>query len=198
LALQRGDLGAGLYPQFRVEVRQRLVHQEHLRAAHDGPAHCRSLTLSTGQVLGSAVEALLQVEQPRGVEDAFTDVGLGDPGDLQCETHVLCHRHVRVQREVLEHHGDIAILGIGARDIAHADANNAVVDGLEARQHAERRGFPTAGRPDQDQKFAVADGQVQPVERGPIRARVSPTRLLECYRCHEGNCLSRIIATCRA
>ena len=37
-ALEGGDLGAGLDAQLGVEVRQRLVHEEHLGMAHDAPA----------------------------------------------------------------------------------------------------------------------------------------------------------------
>ena len=54
--LQRGDLGAGLHAQLRVEVGQRLVHQERLRVAHDRPAHRHPLPLPARQRLGLAVE----------------------------------------------------------------------------------------------------------------------------------------------
>jgi hypothetical protein len=50
--LQRGDLGAGLQPQLRVEVRERLVHQEDLRLAHDRAAHRDALALAAGQLTG--------------------------------------------------------------------------------------------------------------------------------------------------
>ena len=48
-ALQRRDLGAGLNPQLGVEVGQRLVHAEHLRLAHDRPAHRDPLALAAGE-----------------------------------------------------------------------------------------------------------------------------------------------------
>ena len=55
--------GARLDAQLGVEVRQRLVHQEHARLAHDRPAHRDALALAAGQRLRLAVEVRLEVEQ---------------------------------------------------------------------------------------------------------------------------------------
>ena len=46
VVLDARDLGAHLHAQLRVEVRQRLVHQERLRVAHDGPSHRDALALA--------------------------------------------------------------------------------------------------------------------------------------------------------
>jgi hypothetical protein len=40
------------------------------------------------------------------------DLVLGHLGDLQAIGHVVEHAHVRVQRVVLEHHGDVALGGL--------------------------------------------------------------------------------------
>ena len=45
VALDPRDLGAHLDAQLRVEVRERLVHQERLRLAHDRAAHRHALPL---------------------------------------------------------------------------------------------------------------------------------------------------------
>ena len=50
------DFGAHRHPQLGVEVRKRLIEQEHLRVAHDGPPHRDALALSTGQLPGIAIE----------------------------------------------------------------------------------------------------------------------------------------------
>ena len=57
-ALQPRDLRAHLHAQLRVEVRQRLVHQERLRVAHDRAAHRDALALAAGEVRRLAVEVL--------------------------------------------------------------------------------------------------------------------------------------------
>lgn len=48
--LQLGNLAAHLDPQLRVQVRQRLVHQECFGMAHDCPAHRDPLSLTTRQL----------------------------------------------------------------------------------------------------------------------------------------------------
>lgn len=58
-ALQLDEFGAGLDAQLGIEVRQRLVHQVHLRAPDDRPSHGHPLALATRQVLRLAVELRL-------------------------------------------------------------------------------------------------------------------------------------------
>ena len=90
-----------------------------------------------------------------------------DPGDAvptssrgcapppQAEPEVLLDRHVRIERVVLEHHRDVAVLGRYVVHDAVADRDRAVADPLEAGHHPQRGRFPAAGRPDQDQELAV-------------------------------------------
>jgi len=63
LFLQVGDLGTHLYAQFGVEVGKWLVHQEHLRLAHDGATHRHALSLSTRKFLRATVEVRHEIEQ---------------------------------------------------------------------------------------------------------------------------------------
>ena len=46
-ALQGRDLRTCLHAQLGVQVAQRLIHEEDLRLAHDGPAHGDALALAT-------------------------------------------------------------------------------------------------------------------------------------------------------
>ena len=55
----------------------------------------------------------------------LVDLRFGDLPQLQRERHVLVHRHVRVERVVLEHHRDVAILGRDVVDHALADPDRA-------------------------------------------------------------------------
>ena len=77
LALERGDLCAHLDAQLGVEVRQRLVHEEHLRLAHDGPAHGHALPLAAGELLRLAVSSVVEVEQPTGPSTCSSISSLG-------------------------------------------------------------------------------------------------------------------------
>ena len=70
LAVQLLDLDAGLRAQLGVQVGQRLVEQEHLGLAHDGPAHGHALALAAGQLARLAVQQVAQLQDARGLVDA--------------------------------------------------------------------------------------------------------------------------------
>jgi hypothetical protein len=77
-------------------------------------------------------------------------------GDLQAVGHVREHAHVRVQRVVLEHHGDVAL---GRFELVHhlvADGDLAGRDFLEAGDHAQQRGFAAARGADDHDEFMPA------------------------------------------
>src|SRR5450759_611253 len=184
-ALERRDLRAGLDTELGVEVRQRLVHEEHLGRTHDRAAHRDALTLATREGLRLAVQVLGEVEDLGGVLDARADLGLRGAGDLEREAHVVSDGHVRVQRVVLEDHRDVAVLGLHVGDLAVADQDAAGVDVLEAREHAERGRLATARGADEDEELAVLDVQVERVDCGTLRPGVDPCRVIESDCCHD-------------
>ncbi|NCL74794.1 hypothetical protein AIIKEEIJ_02240 [Rhodococcus sp. YH1] len=181
--LQSRDLRACADPQLRVEVAQRFVHAEHRGPSHDGPAHRHALPLPARELARFAVEQRLELEHPRGFEHPRRPFRLADAGVAQRETHVLRHRHVRIQRVVLEHHRHVACLGRQPRHVGSADVDAAVVDCLEPGEHPQARGFPAARRTDQDQKLPVRDVEVEPVHRRPFDARVAVSDGPETYAC---------------
>ena len=139
--LQFGQLGAGLYPQLRVEVRQRFIHQVHGGTTNDRSAHRHALTLAAGQVLRLAVEVFLEVEDARRLAHPLHPLGLGDASLLERESHVLGDGELRIQGVVLEDHGDVTIARSHIRDVTIADVDRAIVERLEARQHPQRGRF---------------------------------------------------------
>jgi hypothetical protein len=76
-AVQLADRGAHLDAQLGVEVRQRLVHQEDLRLAHDRAPEGDALALAAGELARPALEQVVDLQQLRGLADAPLDVGLG-------------------------------------------------------------------------------------------------------------------------
>ena len=84
LALQPPDLGARLRAQLRVEVRERLVHEEDLRLAHERAAERDALALSARELARLALEQRLDPEQLRRLVDAAADlVALGACGSCR-------------------------------------------------------------------------------------------------------------------
>ena len=69
----------------------------------------------------------------------------------------VAHRHVRVERVVLEHHRDVAVLGRHVVDDAPADLDLAAGDRLEPGDHAQQRRLAAARRTDQHAELAVGD-----------------------------------------
>src|SRR5690349_9159657 len=102
---------------------------------------------------------------------------------LEREGHVLVDAHVRVEGVVLEDHGDVAIFG---RHIIDAPLPNVEIpagDLLQSRDHAQDRRFAAAGGADEDEKFVIADMQVQVLDHRRLAA-VALVYLLEANFCH--------------
>ena len=159
LVLELADLGSHLHPELRVEVRERLVHQEHLRLAHDRAAHGDALALPTGKLLRLPRQVRGQIEQLRRPGDPLGNDGLRHLAQPQPEPDVVRDGEVRVERVVLEHHRDVPVL---RREVVHdaiADRHRPVGDVLEPRDHPQRRRLAAARRADEHEELAVLDVQ---------------------------------------
>jgi hypothetical protein len=109
--VELGDLDAGRDTQRGIEVGQRLVEQEDLGIAADGPADGDALALAARERLGQPVEIVLELQdrrRPRAPAGRSIS-SLLCPRNAQAEGHVVVDRHVRVERVGLEHHGDAAL-----------------------------------------------------------------------------------------
>ncbi len=172
-ALQRGDLRAGLHAELRVEVRQRLVHQEDLRLAHDRPAHRDPLPLPARERLGLAVQVLLEVEQLRRLAHPHEALLLGHAGDLQREAHVVarpsCAGTARSSGTPSRCPGPWA--AGGSRPASPIRIDPSVTSSSPASIRSEVD-LPQPDGPDEDEELAVVDRQVERVDRRSGRARV--------------------------
>src|SRR5690606_40196536 len=108
--MQRLDLAAHDHAQLGIQVGKRLVEQKHLRVAHDGAAHGYALALAAGQLARITLEQVGEVEDLGGPANTFCYLGLGPTTVFQGEAHVGGDGHVRIERVVLEHHGDVPVL----------------------------------------------------------------------------------------
>ncbi len=153
------DLGAHLHAQLGIEVGQRLVHQEDGRIAHQRAAQCDALLLAARQFARQALEQVGHVEHLRRLAHLLVDLRRRQPAHLQREGEVLVDRLVGIERVVLEHHGDVAILGIEIVDHAVADDDVAAGDRNQPGDQIERRRLAAARWPDQGDELAVVDGQ---------------------------------------
>ena len=153
--LQPGDLGAHLSAELRVEVRQRLVEEERVGVAHDRATHRHPLALTTGQVARLALEVLVELQGLRGRPHLLVHRRLVRLGQPKRERDVLVDRQVRVERVVLEHHGEVAIARCQVVDLPVTDHHVARRDVLQAHDHPQERGLPAARRADEDHELPV-------------------------------------------
>ena len=168
--MQLGQRGPHRHAELGVQVGQRLVHQERLRLADDRAAHGHALPLAAGQRGRLALEVLLQAEHPGHLGDPAPDLVLRRLALLQAEGEVLLDGHVRVERVVLEHHRDVAVLGRQVVDDPAADGDRARGDLLQPGDRPQRGRLAAAGGPDEDHELAVVDVQAQAVDAlGPAR-----------------------------
>ena len=181
--MQLGDLGTHGNAQLGVQVGQRLVKEEHLRLTDDGTAQSNALALAAGQSLGLAVEQVGNIEDLGSLFHALLDLRLGGLAQLEAEGHVVKHGHVRIQGVVLEHHGDVAVLGSHIVDQTVADIKLAAGDFLQTGHHAQRGGLAAAGRSDQHDELLVLNVQAEIADSGHI-AGINLIDVIERYACH--------------
>jgi hypothetical protein len=91
---------------------------------------------------------------------------LGELGGIKPEADILADRHMRIDGVVLEHHGDIALLGFAL--VHHLVGNQQIAarNVFEPGDHAQSGGFAAARRADKDDEFAVFNSEVDAMD-GP-------------------------------
>ena len=62
LLVQLADVGARLDAQLGIQVGERLIEEENLRLAHDGPTDSDTLALTAGKLAGFAVQQVLNAQ----------------------------------------------------------------------------------------------------------------------------------------
>ncbi len=114
-----------------------------------------ALPLAAGELARVAVQEFGDAEEPGGAHDAGFDLGRREFSRAQTEADILGHRHMRIKRIVLEHHGHVAIARAHVVDHFAGDLDRAGVDILEAGDGAEQRALAAAGGADQHRELLV-------------------------------------------
>ena len=126
LLVELGDLCPHLGSKRRVEIRQWLVEQEHLGPSYDRSPHRDTLSLAAGQLLGFAVEQLLEAEHCGGFVGSRLYLGRGGLAHAQAESQVVGNGQVGVERVALKDHRDVAVFWRELGDVGVSDRKHAV------------------------------------------------------------------------
>lgn len=131
----------------------------------DRPAHRDALAFAAGELVGKAVEEVLDAEHlGRGV-DARARV-LAGRLDAQREADVVAAVHGRVEREVLEDHRHVPVGGLQMVGVGAVEPHLSLGGVRETGDHPQHGRLAAAGRPEQHQELAGCD-----VERQPLHHR---------------------------
>src|SRR5580704_176652 len=158
------DLAAHVVPELRVEIGQRLVEQKDPRIAHHRAPDRDALTLAPGELARIALKQATNAQHAGNAGHAVLDLLLGHSTRPQTERNVAEHGHVRIERVVLEHHGDIAVARAHVVDDLAADFDLPSVGVLKPGDGAQKGALATSGWPDQHREFPVRDVEIYPAD----------------------------------
>ena len=160
------ELRPHLEPQQRIEIGQRLVHQQHGRLDGERARHRDALALPARELRGIAREQRLDMQQRGRALDLALHARLRRARHAQPEGDILEHGQMREYRIVLEHHREPALPRRQVRHVAPADQHAPAALPLEPRDDAQQRRLAAARRPEQREELAVAHAQRHIAERG--------------------------------
>jgi len=142
--------------------------------------------LTAGQLTRQTIQQRLDFQSGRSRINAGVDIFLLDLGQLQTKGQILAHFHVRIQRVVLEHHGNATFLRLQVVHYGLTDLYFATSDGFQTSNHTQQGGLGAAGRADQYHEFAILDVQIDTVNSLET-VRVSLFYLVQEYVSHLSN-----------
>ena len=166
-----GDIAGGPTPQNN-------VHR-----ASDEPSKADSAAL-----LAEQLRAARQGGYSDGYRDGLVALRARHVAALHAEGDVLAHRHRRVERVGLEHHGDVAVLGRHVVDDAPADLDGTVACAIQPGDDVEQRGLAAAGRSDQHGEFAALDIEIDALQHLEVGVALRQGANAQC--CHDTSIIS--------
>ena len=159
------QLRPNLQPQERVEVGERLIHQQDGRFHRQRAGHRDALPLPAGELVGIAVQIGLDMQKAGRLFHLRLHPRLLSPLHPQPEGHVFIDGHVGKDGVVLEHHGQPAVLRLQPQHAAPADAHVAGRGALQPRDDAQKRGLAAAGGAEERDEFPLLHIQRHRLQR---------------------------------
>ena len=152
-----------------IERRRDLVEEHHPRLHHQRAGDRDPLLLTAGQLVGVLLGLLLEPDASEQLQPPFLRLATRHlPHPPGRERDVVDRLQVREEVELLEDDPDPlpdrGDLGAFAGDLLAFEEDPPAVDRLEQVDAAKERALPAAARPDDDERFARGDLEVDAVE----------------------------------
>ncbi|CRH63869.1 Uncharacterised protein [Chlamydia trachomatis] len=164
--LHPADLDAHLDAQFRVEIRQRFIEEQHLGAHDHRAGEGDALLLAARQLRGRAVGHRREIHRRERNIDGLVELGLGHALEFEPVGDILSHRQVREEGIGLEDHRHGALIRRDAHHVLPVEHHLARGRVLETGDHAQGRRLSASRRPEQSDELAGQDVEVDVIDGG--------------------------------
>ena len=171
------ELAPHLEAELGVEVRERLVEEQHPRLDGQRAGDRHPLLLAAGELARIARLILRELHQLEHPAHALSDLRSGPAAQRQAEGDVVEHGQVREQRVVLEDHAEPAALGRQVIDRASIEPDLAARGRKQPGQQVQRGGLAAARRPQEGDELAAVY-----VERELVEHRAGAEALRQAER----------------
>ena len=135
---------------------------------HKGPCQGHALLLADGKFVRFRPGLVTQLDHVQRLLQFPRRIEFPAITESQAIADVLLDCHVREQREVLEHHVELAGVGREIGDVLTVQENAAAIRVLETADHAQGRRLAATRRPQHRHVLAVFDAQAEIVDCGQI------------------------------
>ena len=151
---------------LQVERGKRFIEKQHFRLVYDSTGNSHPLLLASRKRIHITVFVIGHPHHAQRRLHFPFHVGTGHFLQFQSESDVVIHVQVREQGIFLKHGINRTAVRRSLCHLVSANVNLAFRSRLESRQQTEQRGLSTSRRPQNGKKLALADIQVDMVERG--------------------------------
>ena len=140
-----------------------------------------ALLLAARQALRQAVLVLRDLHDIEDLVYLLLHLGLRRLAELESVLDILAHRHVREDRIALEDHADIALVRRDIVDDLVIEADLAAFNGVEARDHAQKRRLSASRRAEQGKEFSILDVLRQSRDDGQLAVALDDLVDVDCH-----------------